>query len=365
MIDNGTYAVSYNHMQTGSLNPALLTIGAVVSEGDFLGLLGNSGESSKPHLHIGAVKSNASTSLWTTACGGPLRPMPFDSAHAIDLTALSGFQSNASLAPWSELAGEGIPNGASGVNSLIWPSDTWPTDLLQDAVLSDFAIGTNGQLWTVESTGPFRTTSDRLKTAYNTGVYLDVDPVGSGKAIAFSATTPYAIGNDDRVYRGTSSGWVMTSQVAKQITVDQSTGKVWAIGFDNAIYSFSPSTLTWSAELPTTATAKDIAVASGTSYIIGLDDHVWKAGGGTYTQLSATVTLKRLAVDGSSGKLWGIGMDDGIYSSPTGSTWTKYSPTSTGQDVRVFAGVPYILGMDGGVWKGTGSSFVRVNVVEP
>src|SRR5262249_51812870 len=53
--------------QEGSLNPDLLTTGVSVKGSDFLGLAGNSGNASEPHLHIHAVKG-------TTPETGPLRP---------------------------------------------------------------------------------------------------------------------------------------------------------------------------------------------------------------------------------------------------------------------------------------------------
>jgi hypothetical protein len=48
--------VLYAHMQPGTLNPALQSIGAKVTAGDFLGLAGNAGASTRPHLHIHATR---------------------------------------------------------------------------------------------------------------------------------------------------------------------------------------------------------------------------------------------------------------------------------------------------------------------
>src|SRR5262249_5076953 len=48
--------VLYAHMQPGSLPAKLLTKGAAVKAGDFLGLAGNAGNSTAPHLHIHAIK---------------------------------------------------------------------------------------------------------------------------------------------------------------------------------------------------------------------------------------------------------------------------------------------------------------------
>jgi hypothetical protein len=65
----------------------------------------------------------------------------------------------------------------------------------------------------------------------------------------------------------------------------------------------------------------------------------------------------------------------------TGSLWTEYSTNAVGTVVHAFVDaeakdkaeaegevavpVPYLLGMDGGLWKGTGTTFVPINVVEP
>ncbi|MCY1046875.1 M23 family metallopeptidase [Corallococcus sp. bb12-1] len=366
LIDNGTYEVGYAHMQAGTLNPALLSIGAQVNVGDYLGLLGNSGSSSKPHLHIGAIASDASATLWSPQCGGPLRPLPLDGAFAIDQAVLTPWYGIEQLAPWSQMNGVGIPSGAAPnhINSLLWPSASLPV-VLSHSVLNDFALAPSGQLWAVRNTNAVLTTQDRLSGPLHTGVYLNVNPGGSAKAIAVSASVPYVIGMNDFVYRGTSSGWVQTAQTAKRLTVDESTGKAWVIGLDDKVYSFNPATLIWSAHLPTASTGKDIAVAQGIPSIIGMDDRVWKFNGSYFAQLPATTTLKRLAVDGTSGKLWGIGANDGVWSSTSGSTWAEHPGGARAYDITVFQGLPYVRGLDGGVWKIAGFGFSRVNVVQP
>ena len=55
-------------MQQGTLNTNLLANGSVVTRGQFLGLCGNSGNSTAPHLHIHAQQGSAPET-------GPLRPL--------------------------------------------------------------------------------------------------------------------------------------------------------------------------------------------------------------------------------------------------------------------------------------------------
>ena len=87
--------------------------------------------------------------------------------------------------------------------------------------------------------------------------------------------------------------------------------------------------------------------------------------------MSGTFKLKSISID-SSGKLWGIGFtDDHVYSSPNGIIWTEYSTNAVGTVVHAFVvggggmPVPYLLGLNGGLWKGTGSTFTPINVVQP
>jgi Peptidase family M23 len=58
-IQHGSDLVLYAHMQPGSLNPDLLVENQTVTAGTFLGLAGNSGNSTNPHLHIHAIKGTA------------------------------------------------------------------------------------------------------------------------------------------------------------------------------------------------------------------------------------------------------------------------------------------------------------------
>lgn len=114
-IKHGDLVVLYAHFQKGSLNSTILAKGSVVKKGDFLGLAGNSGNSTGPHLHISARKH-------TEVEKGPLRPILFDQGLVIEKTALTALTPNAA---WVRLDGKGIP-GYEGKRSFVWPSNIKP-----------------------------------------------------------------------------------------------------------------------------------------------------------------------------------------------------------------------------------------------
>jgi len=108
-IQHGTEVALYAHMQKGSLNSKLLSVGAKVSAGDFLGLAGNAGNASEPHLHIHTIKGTQPES-------GPLRPLLFRDMFAIDQAALK--MPNIA-GPWARVDVQGPPLGPT--NAFIWP----------------------------------------------------------------------------------------------------------------------------------------------------------------------------------------------------------------------------------------------------
>ena len=111
-IQHGDELVLYAHMQMGSLTKSLCQVGAQVKAGDKLGLAGNSGSSSGPHLHIHAIQA-------AEIKEGPLRPLPFHGIWAVErLDAASGGPG----APWVKVDGQGPPR----VACLIWPSAMKP-----------------------------------------------------------------------------------------------------------------------------------------------------------------------------------------------------------------------------------------------
>lgn len=112
-IQHGDEVVLYAHMQKGTLNGDLIKTpsGAPVTAGTVLGLAGNSGNATEPHLHIHAVKG-------TQPETGPLRPLLFRDIFAIDqadlnLPDISG--------PWGRVNVQGPPLGVSNEQILIWP----------------------------------------------------------------------------------------------------------------------------------------------------------------------------------------------------------------------------------------------------
>jgi peptide methionine sulfoxide reductase MsrB len=108
-IRHGSEVVLYAHMQKGTLNPNLLMPNAPVKAGDYLGLAGNAGSASEPHLHIHAING-------TEAESGPLRPLLFHDIFAVDPSLLSLPNITG---PWARVERQGPPVVPSG--AFIWP----------------------------------------------------------------------------------------------------------------------------------------------------------------------------------------------------------------------------------------------------
>ncbi len=121
-IWNGKETICYYHMQPGSLNKNLTKIGAKVKKGDFLGLVGNSGNSTGPHLHIHAIADADKDGA------GPFIPLQFNEGYAIDIKAITEPNPNAD---WVKLNRTGLPYIEEDVEdkksrALVWPDNKKP-----------------------------------------------------------------------------------------------------------------------------------------------------------------------------------------------------------------------------------------------
>jgi murein DD-endopeptidase MepM/ murein hydrolase activator NlpD len=128
-IQHGDELVLYAHLQLGTLPSNLKQVGASVSSGEFLGLVGNSGNSTAPHIHLHAIEG---TLPWQ----GPLRPLPFRLAGTIGLADASGAPMTP---PWVDLAGRGIP----AESALVWPGELpvdWRGNLGQYVAIDPLAL---------------------------------------------------------------------------------------------------------------------------------------------------------------------------------------------------------------------------------
>jgi hypothetical protein len=114
-IQHGTDLVLYAHMQPHSLNPNLMIRNAPVKAGDFLGLAGNSGHSSGPHLHVHAIQGMIP---WE----GPPRPILFRDINVIDRSVLHLPDPSG---PWASVNNQGLPS----VEAAIWPSPLAPVGI--------------------------------------------------------------------------------------------------------------------------------------------------------------------------------------------------------------------------------------------
>ncbi|MFN4256943.1 MAG: peptidoglycan DD-metalloendopeptidase family protein [Saprospiraceae bacterium] len=173
LIEHGDLRAAYCHFQMGSLNPALMAAGTVIKKGDFLGLTGNSGNSTGPHLHM-----HLSKVLWNDA--EFLRPLIFKNAYAIEKTSLTTLNPNA---PWTKLDGKGIP-GYENKRSFIFPGDFKPL-FSAETYVGVFRSGTDGHWMQTEmSRTAFVNQDNNLK---NQGLRLtDISIYKSGTTLKYS-----------------------------------------------------------------------------------------------------------------------------------------------------------------------------------
>lgn len=110
-IQHGADLALYAHLQPGTLPADLMVNGAAVAEGQVLGLAGNTGRSSEPHLHI---QINRATVPW----GGVGRPLTFRDAYVLDIGEVdtNAWPPNTNDA-WNPIEGRAMPDTWSA----IWP----------------------------------------------------------------------------------------------------------------------------------------------------------------------------------------------------------------------------------------------------
>lgn len=125
-LQHGEEVVLYAHLQPGSIPNRLLTEGAPVEAGELLGLAGNSGNSSSPHLHVHAIRGNE-------AEVGPLRPLVFAPISVLGSSFIS-----LSPRPWVQVVdGRSLP----AVSSYIWPSAPPPFERQgEDAAIDPLSL---------------------------------------------------------------------------------------------------------------------------------------------------------------------------------------------------------------------------------
>lgn len=134
-IQHGDEVILYGNLQQNSLNPALLAPGSVVRAGDYLGLAGNAGNSTSPHLHIHAQKGNAPNA-------GPLRPIIFRNCFTIDEASITTSRPRGF---WVKIEQKGLPEGPADKryegHCLVWPSEDpprWPEVIRLSVMESDY-----------------------------------------------------------------------------------------------------------------------------------------------------------------------------------------------------------------------------------
>lgn len=173
-IQHGENIALYAHMQKGSLNSALMQVNKVVKKGDFLGLAGNSGSSTGPHLHIHIRKE---TSIET----GPFRPLLFNTGYVIEKSSFTSLSSNAD---WKALTAHGLP-GLAGARAFIWPSTSKP-NYNTHVYNGVFRAGTGAYATWIGTSAADLTNRDNINKANGLRM-TDLSVTKSGNSVQYSA----------------------------------------------------------------------------------------------------------------------------------------------------------------------------------
>ena len=166
---------------------------------------------------------------------------------------------------------------------------------------------------------------------------------------------PHVLGFDNRIYYKGSQGWTVLPEggLGKDIGVDFS-GRIWVIGTDDQIWINPRTPASWSVYLGKAQQAIALAISSsGDAYIVGKNNHAYKANGTDWTELPGGMTgATDIAVDGR-GRPW-------VLDSPgrtlflESSKWYEYPGERMGTALTVSRdGVPFIVGTDSCVYEGT------------
>ncbi len=122
-IVTGDEIHGYAHFQKGTIPERLREKGAEVKRGELLGLAGNSGNSTNPHLHIGIEKRRRVIIKGDNNATHILRPMQFNNTFTINSRHAVGVRRTD---PWFRNTAHGLSQASNGDACLIWPSGKQP-----------------------------------------------------------------------------------------------------------------------------------------------------------------------------------------------------------------------------------------------
>jgi len=143
--------------------------------------------------------------------------------------------------------------------------------------------------------------------------------------------------------------------VLQRIAVDAGTEQVWAIDASGLARHFDGSN--WITP-PGNGSGVDICARNGTAWVVGMDAAVYRNSGAGWTRLAQVPpALARLSVDRDNGTLWGVGVDGRILSLASAArSWAEHPGGGRAKAIAAFGGLPYVIGLDNGLWKSLGAA---------
>lgn len=99
--------------------------------------------------------------------------------------------------------------------------------------------------------------------------------------------------------------------------------------------------------------------AGPTFYAIGGDSKVWRGTNAGWFQLADSVTTRRIAADHVSDTVWSIN-EQGRIRRHDGARWVEHPGGGQGKDICVRNSIPFIVGMDDFIWRGTVGGWLKL-----
>ncbi len=175
-IDHGEETVFYGHLRQNEVNEDFCYEGAVVHEGDFLGLVGSSGLSGGvPHLHVQVMR------------GGDPMPLLFHDCFSVERVANFGDAAPNGNAPWTAHRGYGL----STTPIVIWPSGLRRRGQAVGSAATEVAIASISTSYTVTAIRTGGNLALSLWDTHNDGEaqLLDTETGGAVSKVALAVPT--------------------------------------------------------------------------------------------------------------------------------------------------------------------------------